>query len=157
MNSASGAGREVGSLRQALVLLGRKQLSAWVMLAALGGADGSREQLTDVLTRARTCELLADQVPGLARSTAYAAGLLSGVVELLGADPAQVAREARLSHELTEVLVHRAGPVADLVHAVEEYDRSGQTFTLPAADVSRARLHALGLAIATVDSVMGDG
>ncbi len=158
VNSASGAGREVGSLRQALVLLGRKQLSAWVMLAALGAEDGSREQLTDVLTRARTCELLADLVPGLDRPTAYAAGLLSGVVDLLGCDPVQVAREARLSRELAELLVHRAGPLADLVRAVEEFDRTGHADeSLPIWEVSRARLHALGLAMATVDSVMSDG
>ena len=38
VNSAAGAGRRVESLRQAIVLVGRRTLSAWAMLAVLGSA-----------------------------------------------------------------------------------------------------------------------
>ncbi len=156
VNSAAGAGREVGSLKQALVLLGRRSLSTWVLLAAFGGASGDRQQMVTVLTRARTCELLTGQV-GLDAPTAYAAGLLSGVVDVLGCDPAQIAREARLDDELTRALVGREGPVGRLMHAVEEFDRSGTTDEeLAPEEVSRARLHALGDAVAAIDSVLGE-
>ncbi|GAB3591623.1 hypothetical protein GCM10027446_10140 [Angustibacter peucedani] len=156
VNSAAGTGRDVGSLRQALVLLGRKTLSTWVLLAAFGGESGDRQQMVTVLTRARTCELLTPQA-GLDANTGYTAGLLSGVVDVLGADPAQIAHEARLQPEVSAALVGRQGAVGRLMAAVEEFDRSGTTDELSAEDVSRARLHALGDAVAAVDAVLGEG
>ncbi|GAB3681635.1 EAL and HDOD domain-containing protein [Angustibacter aerolatus] len=156
VNSASGAGRQVESLRQALVLLGRRSLSAWVTLAAFGGRSSSREDMVDVLTRARTCELLAPWVLSPAEApAAYAAGLLSGVVDVLGVDAAAVAHEAKLGPALVEVLVHRSGPVGVLVSAVEQFDRTGTTTGSLSTDrLDEARLAALASAIETVDAVL---
>lgn len=157
VNSASGAGREITSLRQALVLLGRRALSSWVMLAAIGGrANSQREQMIDVLTRARACELLSHHVPGLDGPTAYAAGLLSGVVDVMGADAVTVARETRLGPELTAALVQREGDIGTLLASVEEFDRTGRTSAqIPSSEVSRAQLHALGTAVETIDAILG--
>jgi EAL and modified HD-GYP domain-containing signal transduction protein len=158
-NSASGAGRQVGSLRQALVLMGRRTLSSWVVLAALHGRSSSGgEQLVDVLTRARTCELLGEDVPGVPAASAYAAGLVSGVGAVLGADVASVVRSARLDELVASAILQRAGVLGALLDAVEEFDGTGQTTSavFPTAAVSRAHLHALGSAMATVGSLVGD-
>jgi c-di-GMP-related signal transduction protein len=157
VNSVSGTGRQITSLPQAIVLLGRRSLSAWVMLAALGGhPDSRREDMIDVLTRARTCELLTPRMPGIEPATAYAAGLLSGVVEVMGADPLRIARATRLNGEMTAAVVYRKGKVGALLEAVEQFERTGQTGSLmPTSEVSQAHLHALGTAVDTIDSILG--
>jgi EAL and modified HD-GYP domain-containing signal transduction protein len=177
VNSASGAGRRITSMTQAIVLLGRRSLSAWVMLAALGGhPDGRRQDMVDVLTRARTCELLTSLLVGIESSTAYAVGLMSGVVEVMGADPVRIevmgadpvriAKATRLDEEMTAALVHRRGQVGVLLAAIEQFERTGQVGPSPeppipgrpaitTADVARAHLHALGTAIDTIDSILG--
>jgi EAL and modified HD-GYP domain-containing signal transduction protein len=166
VNSAAGAGRHITSMRQAIVLLGRRSLSAWVMLAALGGnPEGRRQDMIDVLTRARTCELMTSMLIGIEASSAYAVGLMSGVVEVMGVDPARIALATRLDEEMTAALVHRRGQVGALLAAIERFERTGQAEPIssgsaPAsvimtAQVSRAHLHALGAAISTIDAILG--
>jgi c-di-GMP-related signal transduction protein len=160
VNSAAGSGRQITSMPQAIVLLGRRSLSAWVMLAALGGhPDGRRQDMIDVLTRARTCELLTPMLTGIEPSTAYAVGLLSGVVEVMGADPVRIARATRLDDEMTAALVDRRGQVGELLAAIEQFERTGRAGADDAVvgthEVSRAHLHALGTAVDTIDSILG--
>lgn len=165
VNSAAGSGRQITSMSQAIVLLGRRSLSAWVMLAALGGhPDGRRQDMIDVLTRARTCELLAPLLAGIEPPTAYAVGLLSAVVDVMGADPVRIARATRLDPEMTAALVQGRGQVGLLLAAAQEFEATGQAGEgdqepdgprISTADVSRAHLHALGTAIDTIDSILG--
>lgn len=137
VNSAAGAGRQITSMQQAIVLLGRRSLSAWVMLAALGGhPDGRRQDMIDILTRARTCELLTPLLTGIEASTSYAVGLLSGVVEVMGADPVGIARATRLDEEMTDALVHRRGQVGVLLASIERFERTGEAEPMP-DDLSR--------------------
>jgi c-di-GMP-related signal transduction protein len=132
VNSAAGTGRTITSMPQAIVLLGRRSLSAWVMLAALGGhPDGRRQDMIDILTRARTCELLTPELIGIESSTSYAVGLLSGVVEVMGADPVLIARSTRLDEEMTAALVDRRGQVGSLLAAIERFERTGQAEPVP--------------------------
>jgi c-di-GMP-related signal transduction protein len=157
VNSVSGAGRQIRSLPQAIVLLGRRQLSAWVMLAVLGGhPDVRRQDMIDILTRARTCELLTSPFTGLQPGTAYAVGLLSGVVLVMGADPVRIAQATRLTAEMTAALVRREGPMGQLLAAVDRFEHTGlTTAAFEAAVVSTAHLQALGTAIDTIDSLLG--
>jgi EAL and modified HD-GYP domain-containing signal transduction protein len=157
VNSASGAGQEVRSLHQAIVLLGRRSLSAWVMLAAIGGnPESRREEMIDVLARARICELLSRRYGGVDPTTAYAAGLLSGVVDIMGADPQQLVKGARLGENLSSALLSHEGPVGALLDDVEAFDRTGKTpVVVPTADMSSAQLHALDTAMTTVDAILG--
>jgi len=157
VNAAAGAGHQVTSLRQAVVLLGRRSLSAWGMLAALGGnPESKREDMIDILTRAKICELLAPRLNGVDSSTAYAAGLLSGMVRVMGADPEQIARRVRMDEEMTAALVNREGQMGGLLDAIDEFARTGQSSSLiPTSDVSWAHLHGLGAAVATIDSILG--
>ena len=157
VNSAAGSGQEVRSLHQAIVLLGRRSLSAWVMLAAIGGnPESRREEMIDVLARARICELLSRRYGGVEPSTAYAAGLLSGVVDVMGADPEQLVRGARLGAGLSTALLSHEGPVGALLDDVEAFDRTGKApAAVPTSDMSSAQLYALDAAMTTVDAILG--
>jgi EAL and modified HD-GYP domain-containing signal transduction protein len=153
VNSAAGTGRQITSMPQAIVLLGRRSLSAWVMLAALGGhPDGRRQDMIDILTRARTCELLTSQLIGIEPSTSYAVGLLSGVVEVMGADPVRMARSTRLDEEMTAALVDRHGQVGLLLAAIEQFEKTGQTDPTPEPVSAAAPISAGATALIPVQS-----
>ena len=158
VNSASGAGQGVRSLHQAIVLLGRRALGAWVMLAALGGDPSSRrEEMIDVLARARTCELIGRRYGGVEPSTAYAAGLLSGVVDVMGADVEQLVKGSGLGGGMASALIGHEGDLGTMLGEVEEFDRSGRPpSVVPAADLAGAQLRALDTAMTTVDAILGE-
>jgi c-di-GMP-related signal transduction protein len=154
--SAAGAGRPIGSLRQAVVLVGRRVLGSWVVLAALQGrSGGGREEMIEVLTLARTCELLAPVVEGTSPADAYAAGLVVAMGRVLGADVAAVLRGTRLDPGVAAAVLEGRGPLAVLLEAVAEFDRNGTTggATLSAAQVAQAHLQALAAAMASVDDL----
>jgi EAL and modified HD-GYP domain-containing signal transduction protein len=157
VNSVSGAGQEVRSLHQAIVLLGRRSLGAWVMLAALGGDPSSRrEEMIDVLARARTCELIGRRYGGVEPSTAYAAGLLSGVVDAMGADVEQLVKGSGLGGGLASALIGHEGDLGTMLGEVEEFDRSGRPpSVVSTADLAGAQLRALDAAMTTVDAILG--
>ncbi|MEJ5944015.1 HDOD domain-containing protein [Pseudokineococcus basanitobsidens] len=109
-SAASGTRGSVRSMSQALVLLGPRTLTSWVVLAMLGDrADGQVEDVVRVLTRARACELLAPE-PGL-ESELYTVGLLSAVAEVTGADVGQLVRDTGLGPVAAEALLTGAGAV----------------------------------------------
>ncbi|HEY6794973.1 MAG TPA: HDOD domain-containing protein, partial [Kineosporiaceae bacterium] len=60
-HSASGTGRPVESLRQALVLIGPQRLRSWIVLTLLEGVatQNASDELWNVLARAHTCAGLA--------------------------------------------------------------------------------------------------
>lgn len=83
LNSAAfGLVNRITSIRQALALLGEKQLRKWASLIALSelGRDKPSELMTIALVRARFCELLAPQA-GLADRAldCFIMGLLSAM------------------------------------------------------------------------------
>ena len=162
VNAAAGAGQRSTALRQALVLLGRRVLSAQVVLAALGGHQGSpREGVLTVLTRARTCELLAPRVDlGVDPATGYAAGALSGMSDVLGMPPERLASAARLDGVLTAALVRHEGALGRLLSDVVRFDsaaltRVGASEPIGTVDMAWAQLHALGDALTVLDSILG--
>jgi EAL and modified HD-GYP domain-containing signal transduction protein len=160
-SASSGAVRSVTSLRQAVVMLGPRALSAWVMLTLMGGLSaGSRDDLVTVLARAGTCELVAKESRSVDPDTAYTAGLLSGVAQVLRAGVGQVAHGAGMDHELTTALVEGTGPLGELVRAVEAHeldqaDAAARCGVSPFA-LSRAYLQAWADALGNVSKLLGD-
>ncbi|MFP5347281.1 MAG: EAL and HDOD domain-containing protein [Actinomycetes bacterium] len=158
-NSAStGAMRSIHSLRQAVVLLGPPALSAWVMLTLMGGLSTSRrDDLVTVLARAICCETIAEEVR-VDPATAYTAGMLSGVAQVLRSDVGQVASGAGMDAEMQAALVDGAGPLGGIVRAVEaheldEPDASERCGVSP-FELSRAYLSAWANALAIVSKAL---
>jgi EAL and modified HD-GYP domain-containing signal transduction protein len=160
-SASSGAVRSVTSLRQAVVMLGPRALSAWVMLTLMGGLSaGSRDDLVTVLARAGACELVAQETTAVDPDTAYTAGLLSGVAQVLRAGVGQVAHGAGMDDELTTALAEGTGPVGELVRAVEAHeldqlDAAARCGISPFA-LSRAYLQAWADALSNVSNLLGD-
>lgn len=157
-SAASGTGGSVRSLRQALVLLGPKALSSWVLLMLLGGVSTVRsEDVTAVLARAHACADLCREVSPGSTDVAYTVGLLSGVCEVLGLDATELVASTGVDEEAARALLDRVGPCGRVLTAVESHehdDPDGVRDTgLSLFAVSRAYLDALGEAMRTVTAL----
>ncbi|GAB2694002.1 HDOD domain-containing protein [Thalassiella azotivora] len=158
-NSASSATlRSITSLRQAVVMLGPPALSAWVMLTLMGGLTPSRrDDLVLILARARCAETVARFVD-VDPSTAYTAGLLSGVAQVLRTDVAQVATGAGMDVEMQVALVDGLGPLGAVVRTVEAHELderdAGDRCGITPFDLSRAYLRAWAYALETVSTAL---
>jgi len=81
-SSTMGAGRQVSSVRDALVILGRRALRDWAYVAATAGEGPNDRQMSlMVVVRASFCEALAPNF-GVSRDEAYLLGLISGITDL---------------------------------------------------------------------------
>jgi EAL and modified HD-GYP domain-containing signal transduction protein len=76
--------REIGTVRDAITLIGERMTRRWALVVALaGGGPRPDELLTDALVRARTMELVAKGLPGLSPDHAFTVGLFSMLPSLV--------------------------------------------------------------------------
>jgi c-di-GMP-related signal transduction protein len=121
-SAAAGGSSRVSSVRQAVVLIGLKRIKQWAMLMVIDDVAGAtEEQMGSTLTRARLSEIVADTI-GAAPDTAFMAGLITGVADLLGQTHAAIAGQLPLSAELTAALVHGTGPLGQVLRTVDAYE-----------------------------------
>jgi len=131
VNSVAMASRErIRSLRQAITLLGRRQIRRWVQLALF--ATDERRGLDDPLldmaaVRAALMEGLAKLHPGLDRSKeaaeqAFMIGILSLLDRVYSMTMEEVVRTLRLSEEVGAALLRREGALGQLLDAVERME-----------------------------------
>ena len=143
-SAAAGAAREVSSLRQALVLLGPSQLSAWVLLMLLGaGAGSSLTEMVTSLARAGACARLVPE----RRDEAFTVGLMSGVAEVLGLDLREVVEGTGLAGPVRAALLEHGGELGAALGTVMEHEKDGTPAT---PEVTRAVLAGLNEALALV-------
>ena len=76
--------REIGTVRDAITLIGDRMTRRWALVVALaGGGPRPDELLTDALVRARTMEIVAKGLPGLNAERAFTVGLFSMLPSLV--------------------------------------------------------------------------
>jgi len=162
--SASGAGRPVESLRQALVLIGPARLRSWMVLTLLEGVATSNasDELWNVLARAHTCQRLARSGAGgdLADADlAYTVGLLAGAAVLLGTDVSTIAESSGVGDATRAALVDGEGVVGRMLAAVTAHERQDDDGILAAgfqpSEVSVAYMQALEESLTLVHQIMG--
>lgn len=127
INSAAfGIRREVQSIRQALVLLGLEQIRKWASVWALAGLnDGaSFELVTMAILRARSCELLAQDVKGVDNTSEYfLLGLCSLLEGMLGIPLAEAVEQMPLSATVKAALTGTRNSARAVLDAVIAYER----------------------------------
>jgi EAL and modified HD-GYP domain-containing signal transduction protein len=150
--------RRVGSVREALVLLGMQAVRRWATLIALSGAQDTPHELTVTgLVRARLCELICRGLHGDADADAepeayFTVGLFSIVDAIAHAPLVQVIEALPLTEGARDALLHHSGPMGDALAAAIAYER-GELETVaqraPGAPVSDLYLSAVAWADAT--------
>ena len=152
--SPAGVGRPVRSVQQAVVLLGPRKLSAWVVLMVLGGAKRlPHEQVVTMLTRAGAVARLAPRQ----RDVAFTAGLLSAVAEVLGSDPEETLRSSGVDQSIAGAVLRGEGDVGMALRAVVGHERANPAVVVANGftpfEVSRVYLEALREALRTAASL----
>ena len=126
-SAASGLKARVSSVREAAVLLGLPRIRQWVTLMLLSDlSEGAPDQLVEIMTRARVCQTVAQQV-GMPGEAAFSVGLLSGVAELIGQSTAQLAVHLPLSDEVSDALTNGTGRLGHILAVVRDYERGNPT------------------------------
>ena len=122
---AQGLKREVSSLKQAVVFLGIAALKKWVILISLlQNSDVPDAFFTILLTRARTCELLAESIERKDADIYFMMGLLSGMDRVLNMDMTSVVKHLVISQELLSALLDRSGFMGDILNKVILLERA---------------------------------
>jgi EAL and modified HD-GYP domain-containing signal transduction protein len=154
--ASSGLTRRLSSIRDAVVLVGMAKLRAWMVLIAMGATAGNSHRISSALVRARTCELIAHQIsPGARPDAAFTLGLLHGVADAVGIEPAELGDGLpALADDLREALAGEPGPLREVLDSVLGYE-SGDLVGLvgsctQADDLAVAYVQALAWTTATV-------
>jgi EAL and modified HD-GYP domain-containing signal transduction protein len=93
------------------------------------------------LTRARLSENVAGLL-GAPADTAFMAGLISGVADLLGLPHAAIAEQLPLSADIVAALVDGTGPLGEVLTVVNAYEK-GDLADVTAGDLAGRYLDAI--------------
>lgn len=146
VNSVWYGRRRIESVRQALLLLGTRLVSAWVTLLLMADIpEKPHELLVTAVIRARMAELIAAARGRASRESAFLVGLLSVLDALLDQPMADLLAALPLTDELRSALLERRGELGVVLDAVLAHERGDW-----------ARLGALGLRPSLVTSAYLD-
>jgi c-di-GMP phosphodiesterase len=99
----------VGSVREAMTLLGANNVRRWATVLVMGGIpDQPHVLLVTALVRARKCELLSDDPTR--RDRAFTVGMFSVINRLLGLPMREALETLPLSEDVTSALLRGEGP-----------------------------------------------
>lgn len=124
-----GARTRITSVRQAITVLGRRQLQRWLQLLLFSrgsSVDLAHNPLLQLAAlRARFMELLVVKLLPEQRELsdpAFITGLMSVVPAALGMSMTDVLAQISVANEVRRALTHREGPLGKLFALVERYD-----------------------------------
>jgi EAL and modified HD-GYP domain-containing signal transduction protein len=111
VNSAFvGLPRTVGSIREALMLLGTRSVRQWAVALVLSGLEQRPHALLSAaLVRARTCELILEPYDDEIASHGFTAGMFSLLDAVLGAPMEQILNDLPLSSEIALAITAHEG------------------------------------------------
>ena len=104
-----GVAREVDSIKQAIVLLGRDEIRKWVSLLALGGMNDEPAAVMEIgVFRAKMCELLAERA-GLPKDSYFTVGMFSALDILMRQPIKNILSKLPLSEAVKGAILERRG------------------------------------------------
>ncbi len=127
-SAAIGSRRRLGSVREALVLLGARRVRQFLLLVLLSELGEGRPALVAAgVLRGRLCETLARDMGLADPDVAFTAGILSVADALLDRPLARVVATLPLTDELRFALLARSGPLGAILDMGVrlERDRAG--------------------------------
>jgi c-di-GMP phosphodiesterase len=108
--------REIGTVREAIVLLGERMTRRWALVVALaGGGERPDELLFDALVRGRALELMAENAPGLSADHAFTVGLFSMLPSLVNRPMEQALDGLGLPADIEAALLDGHAPYGSLL------------------------------------------
>ena len=125
VNSAFvGLPRTVGSIREALMLLGTRSVRQWAVALVLSGLEQRPHALLSAaLVRARTCELVLEPYDDEIAAHGFTAGMFSLLDAVLGAPMEQILTELPLSSEIARAIMEHEGVAGKALAKTIAYER----------------------------------
>jgi c-di-GMP phosphodiesterase len=122
-------------VRDALVLLGVKNVRSWALLMTLAGIDDQpSELLRTAMTRAKMCELVGKALGRPDLDAHFTVGLFSVVDAFTNMRMADVLDELPLAPEVTAALLDQSGPLGEVLSWVLTYERGHFECLAPAPE-----------------------
>jgi len=126
VNSAAfGLTRKVDSLKHAVLLLGLNKIKNWVNILAMSNlGDKPHELSVSALTRARMCELIANQLTDKNKSDGYfTVGLLSTLDAFMDAPMTTLLDSISLSKHINDAILKNMGSEGKVLEITTAYER----------------------------------
>ncbi|MCB4809827.1 EAL domain-containing protein [Methylovorus menthalis] len=142
---SGGRQQEIGSIRQAIAVLGQRQLLRWVQLLMYVSpeAGNASNLMQQVASRARLMELIALKLQSPEprfSDQAFMVGMLSLVDAVLQVPIEKILNEIGLMEHLKQAILAHEGPLGQLLQLAQEIERTD-------FEAVRADLHALGISV----------
>jgi len=129
-SSALGFSKNINSIRQAVMILGRRQLQRWIQLL-LYAADNKSERMSDAMlqmaaTRGKMMELIAavdrphDKTH---QDRAFMVGILSLLDALLGIEMTEITEKLSIPSEISQALLFRNGRLGEGLKLIEANEK----------------------------------
>lgn len=121
--------QKIESIRQALVLLGEREVRQLVMLVATArlATRKPNELMRLSVMRARMAESLAAKIPGVSREELFVVGLFSSIDAIMDRPMAELVNQLPLTMEVKSALVERLGVLGAVLNLVLAYERADWT------------------------------
>ncbi len=114
---------EVESIRQAIVILGRKQLSSWASMMALSTMDDRPSEMIRIaMTRAKMCEMLAESANLAPLDSYFTTGLFSALDLLMERPIKDIIKPLPLSEEVVNALLNQQGVLGEALKCSLAYE-----------------------------------
>ena len=138
VNSGSdGLPLKINSIKQAVQLMGRKQLQKWIQLllyTSSQSTDSLSDEITQTaVTRGKLMELIARAERPHDKNhheRAYMVGILSLLDQLLGIEMRQIVNKLGISDDMNQALLNRQGRLGQALKLIEAKEK-GETASIP--------------------------
>jgi c-di-GMP-related signal transduction protein len=129
-STASGFSKNINSIKQAVMVLGRKQLQRWIQLL-LYAADNKNEKMSDAMlqvaaTRGKMMELIATVDRPHDKNhqdRAFMVGILSLLDALLGMEMTEIIEKLNIPSEISQALLSRSGRLGQELKLIEANEK----------------------------------
>jgi EAL and modified HD-GYP domain-containing signal transduction protein len=116
---------KIDSIKQAVVLLGRKILRTWVSMLALSTIDDQPAEITMIaMTRAKMCELLAEKAGLNSKESFFTVGIFSALNLLMDAPLDRIVESLPLSDAVRRALLDKKGRMGEALYCTLAYEHS---------------------------------
>lgn len=126
MNSAFfNFSNKIESVKQALLLIGRKKLNSWASMTAMSKLDDQPSEMIRIaMTRAKMCELLAEQAGLKPVENFFTTGLFSALDILMQSSLEALLKPLPISDELREAVINKEGIMGEALICTLAYEKS---------------------------------
>lgn len=115
--------KKVSSLHEAVVYLGLDQIKKWAMAMVLAGnSSQTKELFLLLLTRARSCQLIAERLGYEKPEAFFTVGLFSGIDAVMMADKAWLIEKLDLSEDINQGVLELEGQKGEVLKLVMDLE-----------------------------------